>query len=47
MKESTMVTYGVDLDVVVDILRLDGEQKGTEPLERSEISANPEEVHLS
>ena len=41
------LTYGVDLDVVVKILRLDSQQQRPEPLERAEISANPEEVDLS
>jgi len=39
-------TYSVDLDVIIDVLRLDGQQQRSEPFERSEISADPEEVHL-
>lgn len=37
----------VDLDAVVDILGFDSQQKRAEPLERAEISADPEEVHLA
>lgn len=39
-------TYGVDLDVIIDILRLDSQQQRSEPFEGSEVSANPEEVDL-
>lgn len=39
-------TYGVDLDVIIDILRLDSQQQRSEPFERSEVSADPEEVDL-
>ncbi len=36
----------MNLDVVLKILSFDGQKKGTEPFERTEISADPEEVHL-
>lgn len=36
----------VDLDALVDVLRLDGEQQRAEPLEGPKVSAHPEEVHL-
>jgi hypothetical protein len=36
----------VNLNMVIDILRLDREQQRTEPLKRAEIPANPEEVHF-
>lgn len=35
---------GVDLDVVVHILSLDGEEERTEPFEGTEITADPEEI---
>lgn len=37
---------GVDLDAAVDVLGLDGQQQRPEPLERAEVAADPEEVHL-
>ena len=40
------VTYGVDLNVVVNILRLDSQKQRSEPLEGAKISANPEKVDL-
>jgi hypothetical protein len=39
-------TYGVDFNMVVQILGFNGKQEGAEPFERSEISADPEEVHF-
>jgi hypothetical protein len=36
----------VNLDMVINILSLDGQKQRSEPFERSEISANPEEVDL-
>jgi hypothetical protein len=36
----------VNLNVVFCILRFDRKKQRPEPLERSEISANPEKVHL-
>lgn len=36
----------VDLDAPVDVLRLDGHEQRPEPLERAEVAADPEEVHL-
>ena len=41
-----MVTYSVDLDTVLKILRFDGQKQRPEPLKRPEISADPEEVYL-
>jgi hypothetical protein len=38
--------YGVDLNVVVDILGLDSQEERSEPLKGTEISADPEEVDL-
>lgn len=37
----------VDLDVIVHVLGLDGEQQAPEPLETPEVAAHPEEVHLA
>jgi hypothetical protein len=39
-------TYGMDLDVVIDILCLNSQQQRPEPFKRPEISADPEEVYL-
>lgn len=39
--------YGVDLDMVVDVLRLNRQEERSEPFEGAEISADPEEVYLS
>lgn len=36
----------MDLDASVDVLRLDGHEQRPEPLERAEVAADPEEVHL-
>lgn len=36
----------MDLNVIIQILRFDGEEKRAEPLERPKITADPEEVHL-
>lgn len=36
----------VDLNALVDVLGLDGEQQRTEPLEGAKVTANPEEVDL-
>lgn len=37
----------MDLNVIVHILRLDSQQQTPEPLEGSEVSADPEEVDLA
>jgi hypothetical protein len=39
-------TYGVDLNVVIDILGFDGQEERSEPFKGAEISADPEEVDL-
>jgi hypothetical protein len=40
-------TYGVDLNMILKILRFNSQQQRPEPLERPEISADPEEVDLA
>jgi len=37
----------MDLDMIIQILRLDGEQQRPEPLKRPKVTANPEEIHLA
>ena len=36
----------MNLNVILQILSFDSEQKGAEPLEGAEVTANPEEIHL-
>ncbi len=45
--EALGVTHSVDLDVVVQVLGLDGEEERPEPLERAEVAADPEEVNFA
>lgn len=40
-------TYGMDLDGVIHVLRLDSQKQASEPFERAEVTADPEEVYLS
>ena len=41
------LTYGMDLDVTVHILRFDGHEQRPEPFKRSKVSAYPEEIHFA
>ena len=41
------LTYRVDLDVAVHILRFDGHEQRPKPLKRSKVSAHPEEIHFA